>query len=138
MSTQAARAEVADALLSLGITNEPDKYDDGIHSWRCTHPDVYGRCTCFDEAVDEITAIDWRVLGGLVPGFIPVEWVRVGDRIIDHGVEGVVSHIKPQHANLRDILHVFLDSGHVSFAKVTRQEWVHVIEATNHPDGSAS
>lgn len=26
---------------------------DGLHSWRCEYPDVYGACECFDEFVTE-------------------------------------------------------------------------------------
>jgi hypothetical protein len=35
-------------------------------------------------------AIDWRVLGGLVPGVINASWLRDGDRVTIAAIEGVV------------------------------------------------
>lgn len=40
-----------------GLTDHPEEYGDGIHSWRCEHPDRYGRCDCFTLAVDEMMAL---------------------------------------------------------------------------------
>jgi len=79
---------------------------------------------------------DWRVLGGVIPGAIPVEWARKGDTIRDNGVTGTVTRI----VNTGRMVHLYIDSGHVCFAKVTRQDWVHVISAGADitRDGSAS
>lgn len=58
MSARGAQDDERDvldrALRGLGLTDEPDKYGDGIHSWRCEHPDRYGRCECFEEAISYI------------------------------------------------------------------------------------
>lgn len=48
------RAQIEAVLRGWGLTDEPDKFGDGIHSWRCEHPDRYGRCDCFTTAVDDI------------------------------------------------------------------------------------
>ena len=48
------REKVTAVLNGLGLTAEPEKYSDGIHSWRCEYPDRYGRCDCFKLAVDAI------------------------------------------------------------------------------------
>jgi hypothetical protein len=69
--------------------------------------------------------VDWRVLGGVIPGPIPVEWARTGDTIRDNGVTGTITRI----VNTGRMVHLYIDSGHVCFAKVTRQDWVHVISA---------
>lgn len=69
--------------------------------------------------------LDWRVLGGVIPGPIPVEWVEVGDTIQDHGVTGIITRAKRSGG----IVHLSIDSGHVSFAKVAQQDFVHVLEA---------
>lgn len=47
---------IAEALLGAGLTNKPDEFDSNIHSWRCEHPDRYGRCKCFEETVADIAA----------------------------------------------------------------------------------
>lgn len=49
---QTTRELLRACLQAVGITDEPETYGDGIHSWRCEHPDRYGRCNCFEEAVD--------------------------------------------------------------------------------------
>lgn len=41
-------------LRSWGLTDTPEEFEDGIHSWRCQHPSRYGRCSCFQEAVSEL------------------------------------------------------------------------------------
>ena len=51
------RDRVAAALRELGLTDRPEEYSDGIHSWRCEHPERYGRCNCFEEAVDHILTV---------------------------------------------------------------------------------
>ncbi|WP_153001341.1 hypothetical protein [Microbacterium testaceum] len=72
---------------------------------------------------------DWRVLGGVIPGPIPVEWVRVGDTIQDHGYEGEVTGVRDSAPGVRVV-----ECGHVSFAKVKRQDFVYVT-GTNHTKG---
>ena len=54
------RDEVRDLLRGLGLTDRPEEYSDGIHGWRCEHPDRYGRCNCFEEAVDAVM----KLIGG--------------------------------------------------------------------------
>jgi hypothetical protein len=29
---------------------------DDLHSWRCSHADIYGACTCVDEFTDDLLA----------------------------------------------------------------------------------
>lgn len=41
-------------LRGAGITDEPEQYDSNIHSWRCRYPEIYGRCDCFQELVQEL------------------------------------------------------------------------------------
>lgn len=53
----ATREQVEAALRGLGLTDEPDKYGGGIHGWRCEHPDRYGKCDCFKNAVDDLHAL---------------------------------------------------------------------------------
>lgn len=53
----ATREQIATVLRGLGLTDEPDKYGDGIHGWRCEHPDRYGKCECFTSAVDDLYAL---------------------------------------------------------------------------------
>lgn len=36
-------------LRGWGLTDRPAEFDGDIHSWRCSHPDRYGACTCFQE-----------------------------------------------------------------------------------------
>ncbi len=51
------REQVEAVMRGWGLTDEPEQYGDGIHGWRCEHPDRYGRCNCFADAVDEIFAL---------------------------------------------------------------------------------
>jgi len=46
--------EVEMFLRGIGLSDEPDKFDSSIHSWRCEHPDRYGRCSCFQEALRDL------------------------------------------------------------------------------------
>ena len=55
--TDTERAALDAYLRGQGITDEPEKYDDGIHGWRCNYPDIYGRCDCFAESVDDLAAV---------------------------------------------------------------------------------
>ena len=49
--------EVERVLRENGLTDKPADYGDGIHSWRCEYPDVYGPCTCFAELRDELVVV---------------------------------------------------------------------------------
>lgn len=75
---------------------------------------------------------DWRVLGGVIPGPIPVEWVRVGDAIRDHGVTGTITRA----VRSGGMVHLVIGSWHVSFAKVARQDFITVISTNNHENRS--
>lgn len=48
------RQAIEKLLRGWGLTDEPDVYSDGIHGWRCEHPDRYGRCDCFNSAVNDV------------------------------------------------------------------------------------
>lgn len=48
------RSDVRKILEGWGLTDRPEEYGDGIHGWRCEHPDRYGRCECFENAVTDI------------------------------------------------------------------------------------
>lgn len=48
--------DVEGVLRGAGLTDEPGKYDSDIHSWRCSHPDIYGPCSCFQELVADLRA----------------------------------------------------------------------------------
>jgi len=47
---------IAEALRGVGLSDKPDEFDSSIHSWRCEHPDRYGRCKCFEETVADLVA----------------------------------------------------------------------------------
>lgn len=49
--------EIEELLRGAGLTDEPEKYDGSIHSWRCAYPDRYGKCTCFQELVADLEAL---------------------------------------------------------------------------------
>jgi hypothetical protein len=34
---------------------------DSIHSWRCSHPDRYGKCECTEQLADAIIEAGWRL-----------------------------------------------------------------------------
>lgn len=48
------RSDIRKVLEGWGLTDNPAEYGDGIHGWRCEHPDRYGRCDCFEDAVTDI------------------------------------------------------------------------------------
>jgi len=56
-----ARKPLPDRIRSVleesGINDNPAEFDSDIHSWRCAHPDRYGRCSCFQELVDDLVAV---------------------------------------------------------------------------------
>lgn len=58
MSTDERIVEVKAAIVRVlrenGLTDEPEKYDGDIHSWRCTYPDRYGHCSCFKDLADDL------------------------------------------------------------------------------------
>jgi hypothetical protein len=45
---------IEDVLRGNGITDRPEEFDSDIHSWRCSHPEIYGRCTCFNDLINDI------------------------------------------------------------------------------------
>lgn len=61
------REQITEVLRGIGLSNEPEKYDSNIHSWRCERPEIYGRCSCFDEAVNDFMVL----LAGLAEGSEP-------------------------------------------------------------------
>lgn len=50
------REVLAEAMRAAGLTDDPESFDSDIHSWRCRYPDVYGPCSCFQEAVSDVEA----------------------------------------------------------------------------------
>ena len=58
------REQIAEVLRGIGLSDLPDEYDSRIHSWRCEHPEIYGRCSCFDDAVNDLAAL----MAGLAEG----------------------------------------------------------------------
>ena len=58
------REQIAEVLRGIGLSDLPDEYDSSIHSWRCEHPEIYGRCSCFDDAVNDLVAL----MSGLAEG----------------------------------------------------------------------
>src|SRR5699024_12369131 len=56
MTTDDQLAEdVRGVLEGAGLTDRPEEYGDGIHAWRCAHPDRYGRCDCLSDLIDDLT-----------------------------------------------------------------------------------
>lgn len=58
------RELIATCLQAVGITDEPYKYGDGIHSWRCEYPDRYGKCDCFEDAINYFYNAGLRITDG--------------------------------------------------------------------------
>ncbi|GAA1147938.1 hypothetical protein GCM10009651_35810 [Microbacterium natoriense] len=50
------RDEIAVFFRGLGLTDKPAEFGDGIHGWRCEHPDRYGACDCFEQAITDLLA----------------------------------------------------------------------------------
>ena len=48
-------------LRGWGLSDHPVELDWGIHSWRCSYPDRYGACSCFQEIAQELAARDAAV-----------------------------------------------------------------------------
>lgn len=101
-----------------------------MREWRARNPEA-DPVTVGGEELDAMLTVDWRVLGGVIPGPIPVEWVRVGDTIRDHGFEGAVTAVRAAGGL------VGIESGHVSLVKVAQQDFITVLSTTNHPNVSA-
>ena len=51
------RDQIEQTLRGWGLTDRPEEFDGDIHSWRCSHPDIYGRCTCFEDLLNELAGI---------------------------------------------------------------------------------
>lgn len=51
------RSDLDEVLRGSGISDRPETFDSDIHSWRCSHPDRYGRCSCFTELIDDLVPI---------------------------------------------------------------------------------
>ena len=52
MSSDPMREALSNALTENGISEGVD----GLHGWRCAHPDRYGPCTCVAELLDDLAA----------------------------------------------------------------------------------
>jgi len=56
-ATMPDRGAVEKVLRANGLSDEPAEFDSNIHSWRCGHPDIYGKCSCFQELAAELLAL---------------------------------------------------------------------------------
>lgn len=56
-ATPDLRSDLDEVLRGSGISDQPETFDSDIHSWRCAHPDRYGRCSCFTELIDDLVPI---------------------------------------------------------------------------------
>lgn len=54
---------LSERLRGAGLTDLPAEYDSAIHGWRCSHPDMYGPCSCFAELVADLRGAVLAVLG---------------------------------------------------------------------------
>lgn len=54
------REKLTTLLMGWGLNDCPSEYSDGIHSWRCEHPDRYGPCKCFEDCIDELVELIGR------------------------------------------------------------------------------
>lgn len=125
MNTISFRNDAAHLLSRWDAASKPDAnglHDGGGFALRNSH-DI--RETLRGLYEETSGSADWRVLGGVIPGPIPAEWARQGDTIRDNGVTGTITRI----VNTGRMVHLYIDSGHVCFAKVVRQDWVHVTAA---------
>lgn len=76
------------------------------------------------------TDVDWRVLGGVIPGPIPVEWLQTGDQIHEDDIHTTITNI----THNRESVHITTRTdkgGVISFHRWTRQDWIHVTAAGN-------
>ncbi|MGN7968990.1 hypothetical protein [Microbacterium sp. 22296] len=84
-----------------------------------------------DEAVR--SSVDWRVLGGLVPGVIHAAWLRDGDRICINTMDGVVHlHTVDEAEGLAHFIFI-TDAGQVRVTRSLDSE-IRVIAATTGAD----
>lgn len=83
---------------------------------------------------------DWRVLGNLIPGHLPLAWVHAGDRIRIDNVEGVVLSNTNDQVTDPELLHVILRTdrgGQIAYHRWQYSE-IQVLAAmgTDHTNGS--
>lgn len=58
MATQDLTAAVERVLRESGLTDHPDQNTSSdIHGWRCSYPDRYGECDCFQDLRDSLVAV---------------------------------------------------------------------------------
>lgn len=73
-------SEKIEAILrGAGLTDEPGEFDGNIHSWRCEHPNVYGKCDCSQSLVADLAAHDREVAAEALTGFVKCVSERVED-----------------------------------------------------------
>jgi hypothetical protein len=78
--------EPVEALLrGIGLTDEPETYGDGIHGWRCEHPQIYGRCDCFARAVADVQKFAREVAAKTWWQGVNAQWKHrpIGNRVLD-------------------------------------------------------
>lgn len=51
------RVDIETVLRANGLTDEPEKYDGDIHSWRCSEVERYGKCNCFELLLNELEEV---------------------------------------------------------------------------------
>lgn len=68
-----AASEVERVLRGAGLSDNPGEFDSDIHSWRCSYPDIYGPCSCFQELASELAAVVGR--------HIPREPARIAETL---------------------------------------------------------
>jgi hypothetical protein len=56
-ATMPDREAIEKVMRGAGLSDEPQQFDSSIHSWRCEHPDRYGKCSCFQELAAELLAL---------------------------------------------------------------------------------
>lgn len=83
-------AAIERALRENGLSDQPDKYDSSIHSWRCEHPDRYGPCTCFAELVTDLAA-----------GLARIEQARAGEGALRERVEALAGEWEQRASKCR-------------------------------------
>lgn len=73
---------VEQVLRANGLTDQPGTYDSDIHSWRCSHPDIYGPCGCFQELRDELADL-LAARGGDTAGTLRARiWAAMEDAMV--------------------------------------------------------
>lgn len=51
------RSGLEEVLRRSGLTDHPEEFGNGIHDWRCEHPNRYGRCSYFSELIDDLIPV---------------------------------------------------------------------------------